>query len=175
MKNIIALCLTLVLGTVVAAQPPQEKPGPEHKNLERFVGTWKMDAKISPGPFGPGGPMTATETCRMFDGGFHLVCDSTGSGAMGNMKSHMIMAWDRNAKVYRYTSISNMADPELATGTFKAGTWTFKSELDMGGKKFWMQFTIVEKTPTAHEMKMDVSEDGKKWTTMMTGTSTKTK
>ena len=120
--------------------------------------------------------MTGTETCRMHDGGFHLVCDSTGSGTMGNIKSHMIMAWDRQAKVYRYTSISNMADAEFATGTFKGNTWSFKTEFDMNGQKFSMQFTIVETTPTSHDMKMDVSEDGgKTWKTMMTGKSTKTK
>ena len=176
MKKLLTLCTALLLGTALSAQPPQETPGAEHKKLEHFVGTWKMDAKLNPGLFGPGGAMTGTETCRMHEGGFHLVCDSTGSGAMGNIKSHMIMAWDRQAKVYRYTSISNMADAEFATGTFKGNTWTFKSEIDMGGKKFSMQFTIVETTPTSHDMKMDVSEDGgKTWKTMMTGKSTKTK
>ena len=176
MKQLLTLCTTaLLLGTTLSAQPPQEKPGAEHKNLERFVGTWKMDTKLAPGPFGPGGPMTGTETCRMHEGGFHLVCDSTGSGAMGNIKGHMILAWDRYTKTYRYMSISNMADPEIASGTFKGNTWTFTSQVDAAGKKLSMLFTIVEKSATVHEIKMDVSEDGKNWTTLMTGTSTKTK
>jgi hypothetical protein len=173
-KTFLAAAIVLVAATA-SAQPPQDTPGPEHKHLATFVGTWKMAGTMNPGPMGPGGPFSGTETCRMFEGGFHLVCDSTGTGAMGTMTGHFVITWDRNAKVYRYMAINNMADAEMATGTHAGNTWTFKSEPIMGGQKFHSQFVITETSPTMHDFKWEMSEDGKKWTTVMTGKSTKTK
>lgn len=170
----------LVTGAIVAitlpavgGQTPSMQPGPENKALEHFVGSWKMEGTMKPSPMGPGGSFTGTETCRMFEGGFHLVCDSEGSGAMGPMKGHMVLAYDPPAKVYRYFAINNMANPEMATGTHKGNTWTWKSEMDMGGKKVMSRFVIVETSPTVHTMTGSMSEDGKKWTTIMEATSTK--
>jgi hypothetical protein len=159
--------------SVVDGQGPPQQPGPENKALEHFVGTWKMEGTMKPSPMGPGGAFTGTETCRMFDGGFHVVCDTEGSGAMGPMKGHMILAYDPTAKVYRYFAINNMAAPEMATGTRSGNTWTWKGEMDMGGKKLMSRFVIVETSPTVHTMTGSMSEDGKKWTTVMEAKTTK--
>src|SRR5262245_9252036 len=82
-----AICLALA-GTLGMAQAPSgpPKPGPEHQKLARFVGTWNGKAEMKPGPFGPGGPMTWTETCDWFEGGFSVVCKSDGKGPMGAIK-----------------------------------------------------------------------------------------
>lgn len=173
LKSVLVACTAVALGVSVAAQPPKEKPGAEHQALAKFVGTWKMEGKMNPGPMGPGGPFSGTETCRMFDGGFHLVCDTSGTSSMGDMKGHMLMTWDRSAKTYRYFAVNTMPDAEMATGTYKSNTWTFTNEMEMNGKKFWSKFVIVETSPTLHTVKWDMSEDGKKWTTMMEGKSTK--
>jgi hypothetical protein len=172
MKTLIACSLMLTAVVGAAAQMPQ--PGPEHKRLERFVGTWKMEGKMNPSPLGPGGAFSGTETCRLFEGGFHVVCDSEGTGAMGPMKGHMMLSYDRGAKVYRYASIHNGPDGDVATGTVSGNTWTWKSEPTVeGGKKIWSQFVLVEKSPTVHTMTWSMSDDGKKWMTVMEGTSTK--
>ena len=173
LKQLLAAFTLVAISATASAQPPQTPLGPEHKNLARFAGTWKMEGKMNPGPMGPGGAFTGTETCRMFEGGYHLVCDTSGTGAMGDMKGMMIMTWDRAAKVYRYFAVNTMADAEMATGTLAGNTWTFKSDLDMGGKKIHSQFVITETSPTVHDMKWDMSEDGKKWTTVMEGKSIK--
>ena len=73
MKRLILGLLVVALSTAVAAQPPAPAPGPEHKRLEAFAGTWKMEGTMEPSPLGPGGKFTGTETCRMFEGGYHLV------------------------------------------------------------------------------------------------------
>ena len=159
----------------VFAQPPQEmpKPGAEQKELARFVGTWKMEGTAQDSPFGPGGKFTGTETCRMFEG-WHVVCDSSANTPMGPMKGHAVMTYDRTAKRYRYFSVSNMPDAELATGTRSAKGWTFTSTMDMGGKKIHSRFTMTDTSPTVHAVKWEVSEDGKNWKPIMEGTSTKT-
>jgi hypothetical protein len=169
----------LIAGIVACAGPafaqPQEapKPGPEQKELARFVGTWKMEGTAQESPFGPGGKFTGTETCKMFES-WHVVCDSSASTPMGPMKGHAVMTYDRNAKQYRYFSISNMPDAELATGTRTADGWSFTSKTDMQGMTIHSRFVITDKSPTVHTVKWDVSMDGKTWKTIMEGTSTKT-
>jgi hypothetical protein len=157
------------------AQPPAApQPGAEQKKLARFVGTWKMEGTMQPSPLGPGGSMTGTETCQMFEGGWHLVCDSTGSGPMGSLKGHFIMTYDQAAKQYRYFAINNMPDAEMATGTLAGNTWTWTSTMDMGGKTIHSRFMLTETSPTVHTFKWEMSEDGKSWKAMMEGKSTKT-
>lgn len=154
--------------------PPQAQPGAEQKNLARFAGSWKMEGTMQASPLGPGGKFTGTEKCAMFEGGWHLVCDSSGSGAMGNMKGHTMITYDRAAKVYRYAAVNNMPDAEMATGTFSGNTWTWTGTMDQGGQKVQSRFIIVETSPTQHTFKWELSMDGTKWMPIMNGTSTKT-
>jgi hypothetical protein len=155
------------------AQPPAATPGAEQKNLARFVGTWKMEGTMEPSPLAPkGGTFTGTESCSMFEG-WHLVCESSGSGAMGAMKSRMMMSYDRNAKTYRYFAVSTMPDAETATGTLEGTTWTWTGSMEQGGQKVHTRFTLIEKSPTVHTFSMEMSMDGHKWMPAMKGTSTK--
>lgn len=167
--------LLMMAAAQVAAQPPDTPtPGPEQKRLARFAGTWKSEGTMQASPFGPGGAMTGTETCRMFEGGWHLVCEGSGTSPMGPMKSTMLMSYDRGAKTYRYFSVSNMPDAEIGTGTVSGGTWTWTSRMDFGGKTMHSRFTIVETSPTQHTYKWEMSEDGKAWNPVMEGKATKT-
>lgn len=167
--------LAVALTAVASAQPPAATPGPENKRLGVFAGTWKMDGTMQPSPLGPGGKMTGTETCRMFEGGFHLACDSSGTSPMGKMKGIAIMSWDPIAKEYRYTAINNMTPTqETAAGTVSGNTWTWTGKTDLGGgKSIQSRFTLVETSPTVHTMKWEMSEDGKAWKVVMEGKSTK--
>lgn len=162
------------LATVAAQPPGAPTPGQEQKNIARFAGTWKMEGTMHASAFGPGGAMTGSETCRMLEGGWHLVCDTTGSGPMGAMKGHAALTYDRAAKQYRYFSVNNMPDADMATGTLAGNTWTWTSKMDMGGKTMHSRFVIVEASPTRHTHKWEMSEDGRTWKAAMEGTSTKT-
>lgn len=157
----------------ISAQAPAPKPGAEQKALARFAGTWKIEGNLEASPMGPAGKMSGSEKCTMFEGGWHLVCDSTGTGPMGTMKGHAVMTYDRNAKQYRYFAINNMADAETATGTLSGNTWTWNGTMEQGGQKIHSRFTLVETSPTVHDVKWEMSMDGKAWKTVMTGKSTK--
>src|ERR687894_2577906 len=86
----------LTIGSIQVAaaqgqQPP--KPGPEHKRLGFFVGTWKGEGEMKPGPMGPGGKMTSTDTCEWFEGRFAVVCRYEGKGPMGPSKGLGILGY----------------------------------------------------------------------------------
>jgi hypothetical protein len=172
-----ASCLAVVaLGTVALAQAPAPpKPGPEHKALAYFVGNWTGEGEMKPGPLGPGGKITSTDSCQSFEGGFQVVCRGKGTGPMGPMTSLGVMAYSAADKGYTYYGIDNMGTSELSTGQKSGSSWTFGATTNFGGQTFKSRYTVVEVSPTSYTFKWETSADGTKWATLMEGKSTKAK
>jgi hypothetical protein len=184
MKNVVdtlALCVVVtVVGLVVAPgaqtpapQPP--KPGPEHKRLGYFVGKWTSTGEMKPGPMGPGGKISGTESCEWFEGGFSVVCRSDGKGPMGPMKSIGILGYSSEEKVYTYygTDNSGMTMTSVPRGTVQGDTWTYNDEGMMGGQKVKTRVTIKELSPTEQSFTMEMQGPDGKWTTVMESKSKK--
>ena len=167
-------CLALA-GGLAAAQAPQgpPKPGPEHQKLARFVGTWNGKAEMKPSPFGPGGPMTWTESCDWFEGGFSVVCKSDGKGPTGPIKGLGIVTYNPEEKTYTHYGVDNMGWSSLSKGSVSGKVWTYTSKGTMGGKTNYERFTITEVADNKQSFTWAVSEDGKTWKVMMEGESSK--
>ncbi len=164
----------LALGVGMLAQAPAlPKPGPEQAPLGYYVGKWKSEAEIKPGPLGPGGKMTSMDTCEWFAGGFQVICRGDGSGTMGKMTSLGVMAYSATDKAYTYYAIDSMGSSELSKGNKSGNTWTYTSMSNFGGQTFHSKFTITETSPTAYTFRWEQSPDGKKWAVLMEGKSTK--
>ncbi len=165
----------IVSAGIASAQQPTgpPKPGPETKKLEPFAGKWKGEADMKPGPWGPGGKMTSESECSWFDGGFQLVCRESGAGAMGKMKSEAVLGWSAEDNVYKYMGFDSMGMMGSATGTNSGNTWNWSGEDRMGGKLIKSKYTVVLTSPTTQTFKWETSEDGKTWSTMAEGKSTK--
>lgn len=166
------------IAAVALAQTPPPgppKPGPEHKKLGFFIGKWSGEADMKESPFGPGGKMTWSETCEWFEGGFAVVCHSTGSGPGGPMKGVAILSYSPDQKVYTYYGVGNdgMAMTTIPHGTVKGNTWTYDDESMMGGKSMKTRFIIQETSPTTSTMKWETLGEGGAWTTIMEGKNTK--
>src|SRR5262245_31241455 len=151
--------------------PPQ--PGPEHQKLARFVGKWSGSGDVKPGPMGPGGKMTWTETCDWFAGGFHIICNSTGSGPGGEIKGMGILGYDAASKMYTYYGVDNNGMGDYAKGTLQGKTWTYNSDATIDGKAIKSRFIIDEVSDKSQKFKWEMSEDGKTWMTVMDGQSNK--
>jgi len=145
------------------------KPGPEHKKLGYFVGTWNLTGEMKPGPMGPGGKMTGTSNCSWFDGGYAVVCKDSGKGPMGPMKGMGILTYDNEDKMYEYFGIDNMGMAEKAEGKVENDVWTYTSNEKMNGKAFKGRYTISNVKPDGYDFKFETSEDGNAWSTMMEG------
>ena len=153
------------------AGPP--KPGPEVKKLGYFVGKWTSEAEIKPNPMMPAGKVTSNDICSWFKGGFHVVCSSKGSGAMGAMAGLGIMGYNPEEKVYTYNGIDNGGHLDSAKGTTDGKTWNYTSEEKMGGKTMYGRYTIGDVQPDSYSFKWDMSEDNKTWNTVMEGKTTR--
>ena len=184
MKRTFALLAAAAVVSVVGIQvvvagqaPPAPKPGPEHKRLGYFVGKWTGEGEAKPGPMGPGGKITSTDTCTWFEGGFAVVCHSDGKGPMGPMKSVGVLGYSSEEKVYTYYGIDNsdMAMTSIPKGTVRGDTWTYTDEAMMGGKKIKSRVTIKELSPDSYTFKMETQGPDGKWAPMMESKNTKVK
>jgi Protein of unknown function (DUF1579) len=167
--------LSFILASVAVAQTPQmPTPGPEIKRLQYYVGTWKSEYDLKPGPMGPGGKVTAVDQSQMMPGGFFVETRTDGKGAMGVLKGLAIMGYDAAEKVYTYDAFNNFGEVDHFKGTLQGDTWTWTSEGKIGGNKARLRFTAKEVSPTMYTMKFEMATGGE-WTTVMEGKATKTK
>jgi len=154
--------------TAIAQEPaglPQ--PSPEHKKLGAFVGTWKDEALMKPGPLGGGGRMSLTQTCEWFTGGFSVVCHTETLGRTGVLKTLTVLTYDQEEKVYRFYEFNSAGWSNSAKGTLDGDTWTFEGESKMGGKLVKSRSTIKLPSPDSGTMKSEMSVDGGPWTLVM--------
>ena len=160
-----------------AQAPPAAKPGPEHQRLGYFVGKWITEGEMKPGPMGPGGKMTSSDSCEWYDGRFSVVCHSDGKTPMGPNKSIGILGYSTEEKVYTYYGVdnTNMTMASVPKGRVQGGTWTYDDESMMGGKKVKSRVTIKELSPTVYTFTMELQGPDGKWATAMESKSTKTK
>jgi len=173
--TMLGMVMVVMFAAVAAAQEPAApQPTAEHKALEAWVGTWSGQGEMKPGPFGPGGPMSWTEECSWFEGGgFHVICRSQGTSAMGPMKGLGIIGYNAEKKVYTHYGVDSTGWSGFAEGSREGDTWTFQSKEMMGGTTFHSRATMTMTSPTTMSFSWGVSEDGSTWTVMMEGTTTK--
>jgi hypothetical protein len=167
-----ALSLGFVAAIATAQQGPP-KPGPETKKLDAFAGKWQGEAEMKPGPWGAGGKMMNQDDCTWFEGGWQLVCNSTGTGPMGTVKGQGVLAYNAEEKAYKYMGYDSMGMMMSGTGTVTGNTWNWKSTEKMNGKTIHTRYTVTLTSPTTQTFKYETSEDGKTWNTMAEGKSTK--
>ncbi len=175
-RSMMAIAI-LVFSTLfaIAQNPPQmPKPGPEHKNLAYFAGSWNLTGDVKQSPMGPGGKFTGTEHAEWMPGGFFLVSHSQGSSAMGKETGLAVYGYDNEKKVYTYDEFSSTGENVHATGTFDGKIWTWTSEMTMGGNTMKGRFVVTQTSPTAYTFKFDMSQDGgTNWMPIMEGKGTK--
>ena len=179
-----AILLTSGLLTAAAAAPAQEKkseekkmempkPAAEHKRMGYFVGNWKSESDVKPGPWGAGGKMAGDAQCAWMQGEYFVVCHETATGTMGRVQGLSVFGYDANAKQYTWNGFNSMGENEHATGKVDGKVWTYENESAMAGKTMKGRYTITETSPTSYDFKFETSEDGRTWTGMMEGKVTK--
>lgn len=178
MKRVLAVyaVAAFLFALMVQAQAPQmPKPGPELKQLDYFMGTWKMEGETKPSAYGPGGKVTETDHSEWMPGGFFLLTHSETKSPMGEAKGLSIMGYKADDKVYTYHEFDSMGETISATGTVEGDAWTWQSEDKMGGKMVKGRYTVKVLSPTSYTFKFEMASDTGAWNTVMEGNATKTK
>jgi Protein of unknown function (DUF1579) len=170
------LVAMFVMGSAAMAQMEMPKPGPEHKKMDVFVGSWTLDGDMKPGPMGPGGKMNEKEKCEGMEGGFYVVCHASyTSQSMGNGVGLSVMGYSSDDKAYTYREFSSDGEFVDARGTIDGDTWTWNSDNKMAGMTSKGRFTVKLTSTTSYNFTFEMSQDGTKWMTIMEGKATKAK
>ena len=165
----------VIVSSTLAAQAPEQKPGPEHQRIAYFAGEWKYEGEAKQSPMGPGGKVAGTETCEWFAGGFQLVCRTKGTGPKGPGTGMGVMSYDPARKAYTYYAISSHGDNFFVRGQASGKVWTWNEESTVDGKVMKMRATVTEETPTSYSFKLEMSADGGPMTVIEEGKATKVK
>jgi hypothetical protein len=171
MKITTIIAAWLVLTAAALAQMEMPKPGPEHKKLDVFAGSWTLDGDVKPGQMGPGGKITENEKCEWMDGNFFLVCHTDFKGTMGSGVGESYMGYSTDDKVYTYREFNSWGEFEDSKGAVDGDTWTWTSDEKFGKGRFIMKIL----SPTSYNFSFEMSQDGKQWTLVMDGKATKGK
>ena len=177
MKRSVALILLALIAILVSstyAQGPPT-PAPELNKLNFMVGDWTTEGTFVPGPPGtPPSKFTSTDHNQWMDGNFFLVSNSEANmEGMGKIKGLVVMGYDPDQKVYTYRSFNSMGQSEYSTGTVNGDTWTWTGDEHFGGMTFKGRVTMKVLSPTAYNIKFELSQDGQTWFPAMDGKATK--
>ena len=172
-----AIGVLAIAQTALAQAPPAPKPTAEHQRLAYFVGKWTSVGEMKPGPMGPGGKFTSTDSCEWFEGHFAVVCRGEGKTPMGPMMNIGLISYSAEEKVYTYYAVDNsgMTMTKAARGTVKGDTWTYTDESMMGGKPMKMQVVLREVSPTEYTFRMELQGPDGKFVPIMEAKNTKAK
>lgn len=185
MKKPVLLVASAILvaaaGTVLAAEEAAKKmetpkPGPEHKKLEYFVGEWAVEGASAPSPFGPGGKFTSKDSCKWFEGGYSVVCHSSGTNPKGPTKGIGILGYSTEEKAYTYYGLDNspMTMMSVPRGVIAGDTWTYTGEDKIEGKTIRSRYMIKVLSPSAYTFKWEMQGDAGP-TTIVEGKATRAK
>ena len=171
MKTLLALsAVWLFLAAAAAAQMDMPKPGPEHKKLDYFSGSWTLDGDMKATPMGPAGKIAEKEKCDWMEGSFFLVCHTDFSGSMGSGTGISVLGYSAPDKTYTYREFNSWGEFDDSKGSVDGDTWTWTNDTPFKGK-----FTMKILSPTSYNFTYEMSQDGTSWTTVMNGTANKTK
>jgi hypothetical protein len=150
------------------APPAPPKPGPEHKKLEYFVGTWKTEGEIKANELMPAGKTVSTETATLGPGGFYVE-----SRSEGQWTTSAIMTYDSHAKVYTSYYANSVGLVGASTGSVNGNTWTWMVEDKFAGKAVKGRTTITTLSPTQYTIKYEMADGKGDYTTIVEGKATK--
>jgi Protein of unknown function (DUF1579) len=146
------------------------KPDANHEKLHAMVGTWDGKEKMYPSPADPeGGESAGVVRAEMGLDGFFLISNyEQKRGEAVVFKGHGVYGYDSVAKKYTMhwfdTIGSDFGAP--AMGDWDGDTLTFVHKSHYGHGRYTYEF-IADGDYT---FKMESSQDGEKWATIMDGT-----
>ena len=111
----VLLCL-LASSAAAQGRPPAPQPGPEHQRLGYFVGNWRTEGEVKPGPFSTGGRFISTDRVEWLDGRFFVVERATSTLPTGNQIQLSVIGWDARQKVYTFNSFNSAGIRTWASG-----------------------------------------------------------
>lgn len=148
------------------------RPTHGHKKLEKLIGTWHGEERMSPSPWDPeGGIAVGRVENRAALGGFAVLQDyEQRRGGAVSFQGHGIFTYDAPAEAYVLHWFDSMGmPPNEFRGRFEGDVLTLACEAPHGHSRCIFDVSRKE----SYSFRMDVSPDGKQWQTFMEGRYTR--
>jgi len=166
-----AFALGVLAGPAIAQEMPM--PGAEQARIGYYEGTWSYQGEAMPSQMGPGGKIAMTETCRWFEGGFHMICDSKGTTPTGPVSGHSIMGYDRAEQTYIMYGLNSRGEGYYVKGGVAGAVWTWAAEIMMESTPIKFRATMTEKSPTSYDFQLEAAMGDADWAVLEEGKATK--
>jgi hypothetical protein len=160
-----ALLSVLLLATGLNGLQGRPVPA-ETKRLEYFVGSSSTEGFITIGA--TKGRFTAKDKAVWANGGFFVENRSEYTTPFGPGTLFEILGYDPARKVYTHDSYSSAGQRISSTGTVDGNVWTWTG---VDGRS---RHIITVTSPTSFQFKTEISQDGKNWSVLSEGITTKT-
>jgi hypothetical protein len=103
--------------------PPHVEPQPEHVQLQRLVGEWRVDSRMSMGPGQPEMTLSGTQSVRAL-GPLWVIGEGRDATGGGEPDSIITLGFDPNSGRFTGTFISSMGTK----------LWVYDGEMDADGR-----------------------------------------
>jgi hypothetical protein len=166
-KSCLWLLFPILVSVVITAQSPAiaPKPGPEHKRLDAFAGTWNIEGQAQPSPYGPAGKLTSVDTYEWMPGGFFMTHHwDTRQGGV-EIKGMEVLGYDSRGKAYTSRIFDNLGSSGSWKATVQGATWTWTGDTEVAGKPLKERCTTLVANAASFTTKCEFSTDGTKWLT----------
>lgn len=154
-------------------QPPPT-PGPEHRRLDVFVGTWNLAGHQLEGPFGPAMKIKAVSTFEWLPGAFFLIHRFEGRMNEAEIACVEIIGYDPSNQSYPTPAFYNDGNAIEWQLRERDGTWIRSGEAPMADTsvkvRCTMEFSNAGNTMTGT---WEHSSDGSTWQTFWDVTATR--
>ncbi|MGA2169402.1 MAG: DUF1579 family protein [Terracidiphilus sp.] len=159
---ILSSLLAVCLGIAAQAQTAPAKPGPELQKLHVFVGHWKGEGTIQPGPFSHVGKENFEETDEMILGGFFLQMRVTLKEA--GRQDLWVIGYDPVNNNYPATHFLGDGRVTTRTYTLDGSTWRYTGKFSAAGKQYQFRGTATFAADgMSYTNKGEFSPDGNTW------------
>ncbi|MBL8114554.1 MAG: DUF1579 family protein [Acidobacteria bacterium] len=116
------------------------EPGPAHKVLERFLGSWDTEMRFTM-PGLPSKPEKGTSTCSWLMPGRWMKCDATGTMMGKPLQTFVVLGYDNFKMSYRVMTVSSM----------DTAMFVSEGDLDPNGKVLITYGTLDEYLTGEHD------------------------
>jgi len=150
------------------------EPGENHRRLNQLAGRWSGQEKMHPSPWDPKGGM-ATARCdnKVAVDGFLITHEyEQERNGVVNFRGHGVFTYDANEKCYVMHWWDSMGmGANIFKGNFNGNTLQMTCpHCDFSTRATW-EFPEANR----YRFRMECSQDGKQWNTMVEGDYTKAK
>ena len=144
----------------------QARPGPEHRRLGVFLGTWHTTGEVAATASAPAARVDAIDRYEWYPGEFFLVHHADGRVGDEAIKSMEIMGYDPERQCY----VAPFFDSSGGFGTEEirvaGNTWTWRGSNVMGVREHRCVAVVSDDGRTVRA-RHEKSDDGKNWTLWM--------